>query len=555
MLAAALLLLLTGPRRTAAGVYVHQYSYVHDDFFSAWTFESGEDPTHGTVEYVGQAEAEAAGLIRATADHVYMGVDMETVLPASGGRRSVRVQSRTAYSEGLFILEVEHVPTGCGLWPAFWMFGADPAHPWPTWGEYDIIEGVHRATRVMSSLHTSQHCSQESVGYGAGPTVEWGTGRHGRPTTDCYVAAPDQWPNQGCTQTGPESTMGAAFNAAGGGTYAAEWDPQAGHIRTWFWPRGTEPPDLVLRQPDPQNWGPAYSFFRIDPGNCDPAHFQQMRLVFDITFCGDMGAPTFADSCPDQAVQGLNCQDFVRMHPEEMTEAYWSISALDIYIQETGVPLQPKPFAPPEQPPVVPPLGSAPQEGNATWNWLVALGCIGALGVAMLYALVWLKVQKDTGEANRFTALYDQYNNLLFGSAGGLSSLPWIRRFLIPANLHSNSWSRVALDDKDNKSEDDHPRYPSQGSLHRAGSMGGAPSSPMRGGTPPPHGSHNLGAAGSSSGLGNAPPVLSVQSVRGQHGNRAAQGMPSPQGQHGNRGRSVSPKREARGLASTARAA
>lgn len=476
-------LVLAGLRGALAGGYVRQYSYVSEQFFSAWDFISGEDPTHGTVQYVDQAEAEAAGLVRATADHVYMGVDMEAVLPPNSGRRAVRVQSRTAFNEGLFILQVEHVPTGCGLWPAFWMFGADPNHPWPAWGEFDIIEGVHTATRVMTTLHTSQNCRQDGVGFGIGPAVEWGVGRSGSPAVDCYVSAPEQWPNQGCTQQGPEATMGAPFNAAGGGTYAAEWDPRAGYFRTWFWPRGSEPADVASGQPDPEGWGPAFSYFRIDEGICDPAHFQQMRLVFDTTFCGDMGGPTFAGSCPQQAAQGLRCEEFVRLHPEEMTEAYWSISGLDVYLQSFALPVQ--------------------QPGPSSWwNFMAVLGFLGALaGVAALYALVWIKVAKDAGENNRLTALYDQYQHMLTGAVGSLPSVPWNR--LIPVD--GNAWSRLALDEKEKTQEEDdaaraHPAPPTGSGAHRLGSglSGGLQTPGVRGMRMPPVGS-GRGAPGAPS--------------------------------------------------------
>lgn len=35
------------------------------------------------------------------------------------------------------ILDVRHMPQGCGTWPAFWEVGAN----WPFGGELDIIEG------------------------------------------------------------------------------------------------------------------------------------------------------------------------------------------------------------------------------------------------------------------------------------------------------------------------------------------------------------------------------------------------------------------------------
>lgn len=427
--ATATLLVLASLPRESAGAYLPRYSYVSPEFFSGWTFLVGKDPTHGTVDYVSRTEAETAGLVQATATRVYMGVDMQALPPAGTGRRSVRVQSRTTYREGLFVVNVEHVPTGCSLWPAFWMYGEDQEHPWPSWGEFDIIEGVHKASRVATTLHTSPGCNQAGVGSsGGGPSVDWNAGQHGLPADDCHVAAAGQWENQGCSQQGPEATMGEAFNADGGGTFAAEWDPEAGHIRTWFWPNGTEPADLMLRQPNPDIWGPPYSYFRLDRRTCDPEHFQNMRLVFDITFCGDLGGPTFASSCPEIAKQGIDCEEFVRRHPEMLQEGYWSVRSLDVYTHGGPEEEEPNP--------------------DSWWIWLLRLTSFGALsGVASLYAVVWLKVRKGIEHAAYMSALYEDYERAQNGQPAKLASgacgcaQPVWRRWGQPS---TSSWSPLS---------------------------------------------------------------------------------------------------------------
>jgi hypothetical protein len=74
-----------------------------------------------------------------------------------GGRNRdvLRLQSRAVYDVGsakdlprsiLVMIDVAHVPSGPGLWPAFWTVykgdGNMPTDPvWPTLGEIDIIEG------------------------------------------------------------------------------------------------------------------------------------------------------------------------------------------------------------------------------------------------------------------------------------------------------------------------------------------------------------------------------------------------------------------------------
>ena len=48
-------------------------------------------------------------------------VGPDSVPDASTGRFSVRVYSKTQYTQGLFIFDVVHTPYGCGTWPALWL--------------------------------------------------------------------------------------------------------------------------------------------------------------------------------------------------------------------------------------------------------------------------------------------------------------------------------------------------------------------------------------------------------------------------------------------------
>lgn len=312
-----------------AGNYALSQQYVDGSksFFDKFSFWEEPDPSHGSVKYVDRGTAEMTGLISETEDGAFIGVETRSVV---GARKSVRVESIDTFNAGLFIAKIDHVPTGCGTWPAFWMYGDDWSHQWPAWGEYDIIEGVHEMASAMTSLHTSSHCDQSDVTEGLDFSSRWQEGIRPHKANNCFIHAPDQQYNQGCSQTGPFDSMGAGFNANGGGTYASEWDPDRGHLRTWFWPVGTEPSDVAMHSPDPDSWGTPYSYFTLTPGRCSKDHLRNFRIVFNVNLCGDLGNAKFAGSCPDIA-KSMQCSDFVTTHPERMTEAYWSIRALDVY--------------------------------------------------------------------------------------------------------------------------------------------------------------------------------------------------------------------------------
>ncbi|CAE8592098.1 unnamed protein product, partial [Polarella glacialis] len=103
--------------------YELKEQYVGEGFYDKWSFYTGKDPTNGIVDFVDWAEAKAKGMISASWDRVFMGVDSTTTLWGNNGRAAVKLLSNSVYNNGLFVLRADHVPTACGAWPAWWMFG------------------------------------------------------------------------------------------------------------------------------------------------------------------------------------------------------------------------------------------------------------------------------------------------------------------------------------------------------------------------------------------------------------------------------------------------
>ncbi|KAL5338546.1 concanavalin A-like lectin/glucanase domain-containing protein [Aspergillus crustosus] len=302
-------LALTAHLTSAA--YTLQDDYTPDTFFDKFNFFTDSDPTHGHVDYIDRGAAESAGLI-STGSSVHMGVDTTNLAP--NGRQSVRLESTASYNKGLFIIDLGHMPQGCGVWPAFWLLGPS----WPDSGEIDIIENVNSATTNHMTLHTSDGCSLDpSAGY-TGTTL----------TSNCFVNAPNQDTNAGCGIQAPDgsNSYGAPFNDASGGVYATEWT-SAG-ISVWFFPRSGVPGDIGSGSPTPGNWGAPTA--RFSSSNCDiDAHFVDLRIIFDITFCGDWAGNVWGS---DGTCSPLGtCVDYVSNNPGQFGEAFWDINSLRVY--------------------------------------------------------------------------------------------------------------------------------------------------------------------------------------------------------------------------------
>ncbi|KAG6907665.1 hypothetical protein DXG01_007869 [Tephrocybe rancida] len=281
----------------SALAYSIQDSYKGNDFFEAWTWKAINDPTHGRVNYVDKPTAQATNLSSATSNKFFMRVDSDSIVPpAAKGRDSVRIVSNKAYGDSIIVLDLQHMPAGCGTWPAFWT--KSQAGPWPHGGEIDIIEGDQT---VSSDCDTS-------VNY-----------------------------NQGCgTSFRKANSYGADFNSVGGGWYILERSRAKG-IRVWFWARD-EPfvPHAVrygLRTIKPDfAWGWPDAHFPTSSCNYT-SHFDAHEMIFDTTFCGDWaGDPSIwaASGCGPGT-----CAQFVDDNPEQFKEAYWEINSLRVYSDET----------------------------------------------------------------------------------------------------------------------------------------------------------------------------------------------------------------------------
>ncbi len=93
-------------------------------------------------------------------------------------RHSLRPQ---LFHCGLFEARIK-VPTGTGVWPAFWLLGEDDRYGWPACGEIDIMEApASAATRgqVHQGTHSPSRDGTGDVGVGVAPSAgDWGRAFH-----------------------------------------------------------------------------------------------------------------------------------------------------------------------------------------------------------------------------------------------------------------------------------------------------------------------------------------------------------------------------------------
>ena len=302
---------------SAAYVLVDDYS--GEALLSNFSFFTGPDPTQGFVEYLGESESRAAGLVNVTTGDdgqaiAYIGVDSTNLAP--NGRASVRISSNKAYNDGLFVADFKHVPgTTCGTWPAFWMVGPD----WPHGGEIDIYEGVNLDYLNGMTLHTGPNCivTPQRHAY-TGIMV----------TQNCDVNAPDQEQNKGCQiKSRNRLSFANAMNDGGGGVFASEWNDTA--ITIWYFARAEGiPQDILSGDPQPDGWGIPEAMFGGN-GCYFGKSFANLSIVFDITFCGQWAGGVWQFSPCSSIIS--SCKAFVEKFPSAFRDSYWEVRSVKVY--------------------------------------------------------------------------------------------------------------------------------------------------------------------------------------------------------------------------------
>nr|POE99335.1 putative endo-1,3(4)-beta-glucanase [Quercus suber] len=345
---------LAAPTNTGTPKTDNIYSLVADytgpAFFDAFdTFVTNatvSDPTSGAINYVSMPEAISSKMVGVvynsssrSSSVSYVGVDL------SGPRRnSVRLESKSTFNVNtLVVADIQHMPVGCGLWPAFWALGQGAT--WPAAGEIDVLEAVHNDDFNHVTLHTSPGCAVDSS-----PALFQGN----LSTTDCNAGSG----SDGCSvathplisagsrsspapyaNTSTLATAGPRFNAQGGAVYALLWTPQT--ISIYIFAHDALPADLAAGQtPAPETWtATPLVQFRPDSsapdGGCDfTQRFTDMRMILNTEVCGSWaGADDVWESSGCKARTGQStCEAFVAAAAQGgFEEAYWLVGGIRVF--------------------------------------------------------------------------------------------------------------------------------------------------------------------------------------------------------------------------------
>ncbi|KAG8860355.1 hypothetical protein FRB96_004004 [Tulasnella sp. 330] len=290
-------------------VYSVQDQFAGKTFFNNFNFDTFADPTHGNVNYISESQA-INNLAYVQSDGVaVMKVDNTTTIQSGGNRDSVRITSKKSYSTGLFVLDLQSMPTGCGTWPAFWLVGPN----WPSNGEIDIVEGVNNNVNGQYTLHTDPGCTLDT-------SFDKSTSRRRRSSfsdrshsrravanansamaftgvvlnSNCDALLDS---NTGCAVQDPsKQSYGVPLNANGGGVFATLLD--ANGIAIWFFPRASVPADIASQKPQPSGWGSPKAFWSSN--SCPSTkYFKSQQIVINTTLCGDWAGSVYSSSgCP-----------------------------------------------------------------------------------------------------------------------------------------------------------------------------------------------------------------------------------------------------------------
>jgi hypothetical protein len=310
-------------------MYQLEDNYNGGGLYDKFVFPEGFDPMYGMNKNVTKLEALQLGLFTYNDTIKYNHPHKQCVIkvsekPYGSVRFTVKMESEKSYNGGLFVLDIDHMPSGLSVWPIFSLTGKN----WPCDGEMRILQTVSSVdwttSQNFTSLHTEQICTQDSVP-GITNNGMCGTGRQydgNRICRPCDRRNGNDCPYDGCGVFFERGTAGYSFNEQGGGVFACEWIYD-GVIRIWVIPRSrvSEYVPFYADKIDISKWPQPNVEFKSCPGS-----FKNSHITFSTTLCGDRGEEYFTN----KKTAG-SCASYV-VHPgSDFSNAKWIINYLKVF--------------------------------------------------------------------------------------------------------------------------------------------------------------------------------------------------------------------------------
>ncbi|WWC85979.1 uncharacterized protein L201_000850 [Kwoniella dendrophila CBS 6074] len=313
-----------------AATYSLSKTWKGNDFFEDFTWYEWDDPTKGRVNYVNKETAIERNLSYVNGENFIMRGDSTNVVdPSAKGRDSVRIHSKDTYTDGILIMDVKHMPVGCGAWPAFWT--CTRAGTWPAYGEVDIIEGLYgldqqQYSNNLFTLHSDKGCNMPQPSNSSSGIPNRGTGTP--LLTDCTGGV-------GCAVRDKSAkSFGAALNKQDGGIFVMRRSAARG-FSFWFWPHNdpSTPKDISSGAQTIVETVMNTPIANFPTDDCDiNKHFDNHEIIINLTFAGSWGggeAQWKASGCAGD--EGWTPNDFVDKNPQAFKDAYWEIRSLRWY--------------------------------------------------------------------------------------------------------------------------------------------------------------------------------------------------------------------------------
>jgi len=331
--------------------------------------ENGDDPTGGMVDYGYGMETDANGdIIKNINGDISWGeikdnaTSKELISEESGLIKinlaknlmknknnqvvvgAPRLISRQLFRGGIFVFDVQHIPVGCGVWPALWLNGfiaaPDQYHQNDTYPTYkDDMQKL--ANTTIGTSESYSHICKDNDGLDgrkdphlskfAGRDIypmEWPGGgevdiieqvnfsssnkisMHGGPNCEVIFGSPDRKLRSICrakvckssemdvvinreknrpscpkrtenSSIDIENGFGQPFNDNKGGVYVTHWIPKE-KIRVWFYPRELFSEEYLKRSGGPLSDNPDPNIWGI--GNIEKLSVSKYRTTLIATY-------------------------------------------------------------------------------------------------------------------------------------------------------------------------------------------------------------------------------------------------------------------------------